>query len=159
MQHNVHQSSRPPAVTFAVILLGISLAIWLAMVVSAGVNWAHPLSYVLLAVMAGAPALLFWLIFQGKNWARWLFLAQFAVCLLLSPPFFRRLETTYSNFYVFSFGLLLVLELAAAVAFCLPQTRRWFGRGTNSAEAASPKGGPAAPVDDSNTRKEPPSVS
>ncbi len=127
--HTLHQSSRPPAVTFAAILLAVSLAIGFAIVVAAGVNWANPSSYVVLAVMAGVPALLIWLIFRGKNWARWLFLAQFALSLLLSPRCFGRLET-YSGLYAISFCLLLVLELTAAVALCLPRTGQWFGGGT-----------------------------
>ncbi len=132
MERTLHQNSRPPAVTFAVILLAVSLAIGWAIIVAAGVNWANPMSYVVLAVMVGVPALLIWFIFQGKNWARWFFLAQLALSLLLSPCCFRRLET-YSDLYVISFCLLLVLELAAAVALCLPRTRQWFGGGKNAA--------------------------
>ncbi len=132
MEHTLHQRSRPPAVTLAVILLTVSLAIGFTIIVAAGVNWANPSSYVVLGVMIGVPALLIWLIFQGKNWARWFFLAQFALSLLLSPRCFRRFEA-YSGLYVISFCLLLVLELAAAIAFCLPRTRRWFAGGTNAA--------------------------
>lgn len=132
MKQTDHRSPRPAAVAFAVLLLVVSVAIGFVILVAPGVNMANPSSVVVLGCIVAIPALLIWLISQGKNWARWVFLVQFGLSLLLVPRCLSRLET-YSGLYVVSFCLMLALTLTAAGALCLPGSRRWFRGGPNAA--------------------------
>ncbi len=132
MKDTVHRSSRPIAVTLAVALLAVSGVSSVAGIVAPGVNLGNPLSYVVLGIMVGVPTLLIWLIFKGKNWARWVFLVLYAAGLLFSPLSFQRWRA-YSHWAATFYCLEMLLLLASAVALCLRPARRWFRGGTDEA--------------------------
>jgi hypothetical protein len=131
MDNPTHQSLRPVTVTIAVVLLSVSAPIGVIKV-AVGAHLDNPLTYVVLAVILGVSALMIWLIFRGKNWARWVFIVLFALGLLLLPRSIQRLQT-HSNFDVVVYCVQLLLQLVAAVALCLRPARQWFGGGTNAA--------------------------
>src|SRR3954471_7460068 len=93
-----HQSSRPPAVTVAVVLLSVSLAIAIIKM-AVGARLDNPLTYVLLLIILGVSALMIRFISRGKNWARWVFIVLFALGLSLSPRSIQRLQN-HSGFDV-----------------------------------------------------------
>ena len=126
-----NQSLRPAAVTFAVALLSVSTAIGIVKV-AASAHLDNPLTYIVLAGLLAVSALMIWLIFSGKNWGRWTFIVLFGVGLLLSPRSLHRLRS-HSNFDVLFYLVQLVLQLAAAIALCLPPVTRWFQRSINKA--------------------------
>jgi hypothetical protein len=117
-------------VTFAVALLAVSAESRVAGIVAPGVNWDDPLSYVVLTIMAGVPALLIGLIFHGRNWARWAFLVLCAVGRLLSPRSCLTFNG-YSSGAAAGYCLERSVLLAAAVALCSRPARQWFGGGTD----------------------------
>lgn len=122
-----HPNSRPLAVTFAVGLLSLSTAIAIIdMAVTA--PWNDPLPTCLMfAFIGGVAALFIWFIFQGKNWARWVFLVVFALGLLLSPLSVQRLQG-HPAADVVIYWVQLILQLIAATALVLRPARQWFGR-------------------------------
>jgi len=97
-----------------------------------GAQLNNPLTYLVIAVILGVSALMIWLIFRGKNWARWVFIFLFALGLLLSPRSIQRLQTQ-SSFDVLVYCVQLLLQLVAVVALCLRPARQWFRGGTNAA--------------------------
>jgi hypothetical protein len=130
MDTPTRQNLRPAAVTVAVVLLSVSAALGIINV-AVRTRLANPLNYVGIAVILGISALMIWLIFRGKNWARWVFLVVFALGLLLSPSSIQRLQT-HSSVDVVVYCAQLLLQLAAAIALCLRPARLWFGGGTNA---------------------------
>src|SRR3954465_14045866 len=131
MQNQPHKGSRPITVTFAVVLLSMSTVLAIIRM-AVGAHLDNPLTYAVLGVVLGVSALMIWLIFRGRNWARWVFIILFALGLLLSPRSIQKLQT-HSSFDVFFYCVQLLLQLAAAVALCLRPSREWFGGNNNAA--------------------------
>jgi RsiW-degrading membrane proteinase PrsW (M82 family) len=131
MDNSTRQSSRPVAVTIAVVLLSVTAATGIIKM-AVGAHLDNPLTYVVLAVILGVLSLMIWLIFRGKNWARWVFIVLFALGLVLSPRSIQRLQA-HSTFDVVFYCIQMLLQLGAAVALCLRPARQWFGGGTNAA--------------------------
>jgi hypothetical protein len=131
MDKSIPQRSRPGAVTVAVVLLCISVVAGLIKAFGRA-KLDNPFTYVLLAVIVGVQALIIWLIFRGKNWARWVFIVVFALGLLVSPWSIQRL-LTHSRLDLVLYCIQLTLQLGAAVALCLGPARQWFGGGAPAA--------------------------
>jgi hypothetical protein len=130
MENPTNQSSRPAAVIVAVVMLSLS-ALIATIKIAVGAHLDKPLTYVVLAVILGIPALMIWLIYRGKNWARWVFIVMFALGLLFLPSSIQTLQT-HSSFDLAIYCVQLLLQLVAAVALCLRPARLWFGGGANA---------------------------
>jgi hypothetical protein len=115
---------RPEQVKYAAILLATSTGL-------AIVNLAfrahsdNPLTYVVLAAIASVPLLFAWLIFRGKNWARWVFVVLTVLNLLFIPSSIRRLHAS-SAFQVWFYCFQTLLQVIIAVLLCLPSSNEWF---------------------------------
>jgi hypothetical protein len=90
MDIQTNRASRPSQVTVAITLLTISSVLG-SIKMGIGAHLDNPLTYVVLAVVLALMFLLIWLIYRGKNWARWMFMVVFVLGLLVSPRSLQRL--------------------------------------------------------------------
>jgi len=73
----------------------------------------------------GIAGALGWLIFQGKNWARWVFLVLTLYGFLALPNSIERLREHPAFDIYFHCGQML-LQLAASVGLLVKSSNRWF---------------------------------
>lgn len=125
-------NSRPAYVTVAVGLLAAASIIGITKLTMRG-TFAYPQIASLLIYVWGF--LLAWVIFHGKNWARWVYLVLVAMAvldLIFSPAEIRwRLSRPAPEIAWFCFGSLLS-PVAVALLF-LPTSNEWFRQQKNAA--------------------------
>lgn len=125
-------NSRPTCVTVAVTILSITSVIGITKLIMRGA-FAYPQVLSLVIYLWGF--LLAWVIFHGKNWARWVYLVLIAFAvggLIFSPDEIRwRLTRPAAEIVWFCFGSLLS-PVAVALLF-LPASNEWFRQQKNAA--------------------------
>jgi hypothetical protein len=131
MTITTNQNPRPVTVRVAVIFLLISMAI-VIITIAGRTHWSDPRAYVGFMLIVGVPLLFVWLIYQGKNWARWVFLVMFALGLLFSLRSFH-LPKAHTTVTLVLFCIHSVLQLVAAIALLLRPSNDWFRGHTNAA--------------------------
>jgi len=131
MSITTNQNTRPVTVRVAVISLLTSMAI-VIVTLAVRAHWSNPLAYVSFTLIVGVPLLFLWFIYQGKNWARWVFLVVFALGLLSSLASFH-LPKTHTTITLVLFCIHSVLQLVAAIALLLRPSNDWFRGHTNAA--------------------------
>src|SRR5512132_2185665 len=70
MNTSAPERSRPITVQIAVAILAVSVGIGMVKL-TLGAHLDNPLTYLLLAAVLGVSTTMVWLIFRGRNWARW----------------------------------------------------------------------------------------
>ena len=89
------------------------------------VHFDKPLKYVLMAIMTSISLLMAWLLYTGRNWARWTFVAVVVWTLFLSPGVVHR-QQTHSTFQAAFYCLQILMQVICVVLLCLPSSNRWF---------------------------------
>jgi hypothetical protein len=122
-----HLASRPAAVKFAVSLLAFAVVLDLALTIfKYQSNGARTRDFYPTAVFAfGTVAILLYLVFRGKNWARWVVACSISLGILIGP--FRRIGPPHWEAYFFTF-----IDILAVVALFQSSANDWY-RGTNKA--------------------------
>ena len=126
---------RPAQVKFAVVCIvasGVLQALYLALRVA----FTHQASVLIIApklAVAGAMFLAAWLIYSGKNWARWVFMNVFLLGLLLFLA--RPLKLlSLPPFFLIYFCVQTTLQIIVILLLTSKPANGWF-RGRNSAAA------------------------
>lgn len=125
-------TSRPIHVKIAVMLLMTSCAIGIIKLATHG-SFNYPQIVSLVTYAWGL--LLAWVIFHGKNWARWLCLVLIAIAVLslvFSPTEIRRLLARPAIEIVW-FSFQSLLSPAAVALLFLPPSNEWFRQQRNAA--------------------------
>lgn len=98
-------------------------------------QWTEPLVYVKFSVVLVLFFVPLWFIFQGQNWARWLFvvLALGGYCLRL--PELVRYTHAHSIWWILMHQWRVVVEIVATMLLFLPVSNRWFQNESDPDEA------------------------
>ena len=115
---------RPMIVIFAVILLTLGMTVRF-IPVFAGARVEKPTVYLIMAVVVGIPYFIIWLIFLGKNWARWVFLVVFGMALCSLATRFQELLSLPAK-EVAAYIAQVLLFLVAAGALLSSTAVEWF---------------------------------
>jgi hypothetical protein len=127
MNSDTTQRSRPIAVDFAVALFLISVG-WSS--IEAAFNVYRHLdptdTYVLIEVRSIIYLIVFWCIYKGMNWARWLWIVNLVagICFL----FYWISHHTVSTWWIEKFCLHTLMETIAVIALFQPSSNKWFRR-------------------------------
>jgi hypothetical protein len=124
--------SRPMVVTFAVILLFLGMTIRFVSIFSAAhVRIRSLAAYIVLAAVISLPYVVIWLIFLGKNWARWIFLVVLGMAVF-SLPFVsvQRLMTLPAD-AIAVYAVQVLCLLTAAIALLSNSSVAFFCGGKN----------------------------
>jgi hypothetical protein len=125
MNSDTTQRSRPIAVDFAVALFLISVG-WA--LIDAAFNVYRHLDptdiYVLIEVRSIIYLIVFWCIYKGMNWARWLWIVNLVagICFL----FYWISHHTVSTWWIEKFCLHTLMEVIAIIALFQPSSNKWF---------------------------------
>jgi hypothetical protein len=119
----IEMNSRPLTVKIGVASLFICTVLFVVYVVLSA-RWKEPLPFaVAIIIGAGIQCLLYFLIFQGKNWARWFFVVLFTIGLF---PSYLYLQKPLSHSTVIYFLTQTVLQAVAVIALILPWSNKWY---------------------------------
>ena len=119
--------SRPVPVKIASGLL-VACTMFALIYIAFHVHFDRPLKYVFVAIITSMPLLMAWLLYTGRNWVRWLFLALVVSTLFLSPSTVRH-QQTHSTFQAAFYCFQTLMQVICAVLLCLPSSNRWFKAG------------------------------
>jgi heme/copper-type cytochrome/quinol oxidase subunit 2 len=124
------RKSRPNAVKFAIIfmLIGFSWAIGRDMVDVQGNNLS---AYIGIGIRLIIVLILFWFIFLGRNWARWLWAVLALAGLCLEISWIVQHNRTLSTTWIIEFSIHSLIYLFAFIALFKPSSNAWF-RGYSS---------------------------
>ena len=120
-------SSRPLPVKLAAGLL-VACTMFAIINIAFRVHFDRSLKYVVVAIITSIPLLMAWLLYTGRNWARWTFVALVVWTLFLSPGIVHR-QQTHSTFQAAFYCFQTLMQVICAVLLCLPSSNRWFKGG------------------------------
>jgi hypothetical protein len=127
MNNSSTVSLRPVPVKIAAGLL-VACTMFAQIFIASRVHFDGPLKYVLMAIMTSIPLLMAWLLYTGRNWARWTFVAVVVWTLFLSPGIVHR-QQTHSTFQAAFYCFQTLIQVICAALLCLPSSNRWFKQG------------------------------
>ncbi len=127
MNNEPVQMTRPAQVRFAAICMAANAGLQILHLV---LPVFHPQPYravdIVPKLAATAATFLFaWLISQGKNWARWVFVGMILIGLLFLPTRFEQLFSL-PLFRAIYFWFGTALEVTAAVLLVVRPSNEWF---------------------------------
>jgi hypothetical protein len=120
--------SIPQEVKIAAILLAVSFTVGIAKVGASAAHAGRTPNYLGLAIFLAVLLLLAWLIYRGKNWARWLFIVLIGAGALSLPNQYNRFAAA-STLTLLFYILQWILQVTAATLLLLPASRSYFKRG------------------------------
>jgi len=124
------QSSRPPAVNLAIVLLLVNVGASLVLS-TLRANWNGPFVYVKFICELLMLAVPIWFIWRGKNWARWLLVAFAFGGFFLSFPGLIEHFQARSGSWIVTYCWRNLIDVIAVVLLFHPCSGEWFRGATN----------------------------